>query len=938
MQRSGDKPAGNAYNNVMYASKIFFFMFLAFTIVFMVIYSIFDKESIIHRDERRFIESWNVVDADGNTFETGRTFRDNKVYNGDFTVTSKLPDNIYNNQVLCFSAYTEVSVFIGGEKSRELTIIDDSSIPGGHVKSFYVTIPLYDEDSGQEIKIVRNTSSGRPEVVPETFVTTVNGVYAFLFERYGFSFCFALVLLAFSLIVIFIGLGLMVWYRQKMKMLYGALGVFIVAAWLVTNSFLYPFTFGHYHVDGIANYMFCLLMPFGFILYVNSVQRARYKRIMSILLICCSINTAFWTVLHFTGIQPFNKSLVPIDIVLGILVLTGFIILIVDIKKGNFSKYKYTVIGFLGFLVFCTAEIYVLMFMTLKSDDLPMLIGLAFLLVFVVIQQVDDLKKIYEEKQRAVDLSDAKTKFLASMSHEIRTPINSILGMNEIILKENKDEVIDQYAKTVRSSGRMLLTLVNDVLDFSKIEAGKMEILEEEYSFSRVLSETMPMLLERAENKSLLLKTHINTDIPDGQIGDESRLKQILVNIISNAIKYTDKGSIDVTLDGSYTDEKSFELKISVKDTGRGIKKDEINTLFDAFARADRKQNSSIEGTGLGLTIVKSIVDSMGGEITVDSEYGKGSEFRVTIPVGVFDRTPAKEDYSNKDSNSEKAYVCDYTSDARILAVDDNNSNLTIVRLFLKDTGIDTELCSSGLEAVELCKKNKYDLILLDHMMPDPDGMETLKLIKNEADSLNKDTKVIVLTANAVSGSREMYMAAGFTDYLVKPMDSKKLIRTVKKYLPEEKVHLKQEESQTVNNDKDEYIGQQSNALKTDGSLKEHLLSVLPDMDYDNALLHCAGDEDILAEILTDFSNACEGKINDLKSFMQTKDYKSYLISVHAIKGNLATVGLMKQSERAKKHEFAVKEDNISFILEDFEGFIAEYKDVSERIAGCVKG
>ena len=939
MQKSANKTNENkAYGNLLYAGKIFFFMFLLFTIVFMVIYSIFDKESTLQRDEQRYIEKWTVVESNGNTFETGRSYRANKAYAGDFTVSSKLPDNISDNDVLCFRAYSEVSVSIGGGRSRNLSLVNDEKIPGGHVKSFFVTIPLYDEDSGADIIIVRNSKSDKPEIVPETFVTTINGVYNYLFNRFGLSFCLSLVILVFSLVVIAIGVGLMIWYRQKMKMIYGALGVFIVAAWLVTNSFLYPYTFGHYHVDGIANYMFCLLMPFGFILYVNSVQRARYKKTMSIIILCSAVNAALWSVLHFTGIQPFNRSLIPIDIRFALIVLAGFIILIDDIRKGNFSKYKYTVIGLFGFLVFCAAEIYTIMFTTVNNDDIPMLIGLAFLLVCVVIQQVDDLKKIYEEKQRAIDLSDAKTKFLASMSHEIRTPINSILGMNEIILKENKDEVIDKYAKTVRSSGRMLLTLVNDVLDFSKIESGKIEILEEEYSFSRVMAETMPMLLERAENKSLLLKTHINTDIPDGQIGDESRLKQILVNIISNAVKYTDKGSIDVTLDGSYTDEKSFELKISVKDTGRGIKKDEINTLFDAFARADRKQNSSIEGTGLGLTIVKSIVDSMGGEITVDSEYGKGSEFRVTIPVGVFDRTPAKEDYSNKDSNSEKAYVCDYTSDARILAVDDNNSNLTIVRLFLKDTGIDTELCSTGTEAVELCKRKKYDLILLDHMMPDPDGMETLKLIKNEADSLNKDTKVIVLTANAVSGSREMYMAAGFTDYLVKPMDSKKLINTVKKYLPEEKVHLKKEESQTVNNDKDEYIGQQSNALKTDGSLKERLLSVLPDMDYDNALLHCAGDEDILAEILTDFSNACEGKINDLKSFIQTKDYKSYLISVHAIKGNLATVGLMKQSERAKKHEFAVKEDNISFILEDFEGFIAEYKDACERIAGCVKG
>ena len=347
-------------------------------------------------------------------------------------------------------------------------------------------------------------------------------------------------------------------------------------------------------------------------------------------------------------------------------------------------------------------------------------------------------------------------------------------------------------------------------------------------------------------------------------------------------------------------------------------------------------KNSSIEGTGLGLTIVKSIVDSMGGEITVDSEYGKGSEFRVNIPVRVYDRTPVKEDYLNTESESDKDYVCDFTSDARILAVDDNNSNLTIVKLFLKETGINTGLCSNGTEALELCKKNRYDLILLDHMMPDPDGMETLKLIKNDPDSLNKDTKVIVLTANAVSGSREMYLAAGFTDYLVKPMDSKKLIKTVKKYLPEDKIHPKKEEGKAVNSISAGQTEPQKKDRIIGGSLKGRLLSVLPDMDYDNALMHCARDEDVLKEILTDFANACDGKINDLRQFMQNEDYKSYLINVHALKGNLATVGLMKQSERAKKHEFAVKEDNIGFIHEDFEGFIAEYKDVCEKIGAAV--
>ena len=905
-------------------SKVFFFLFLTFALLFTTVYSIMDKKSAIKEDEIRFIENWTVIDAEGNTFETGRSFRDNKVYNGDFTIISRLPDYISDNDVLCFGAHIEVSVYIGGSKARTLSVIDDEDVPGGHVKTFYVTIPLYAEDSGAEIRMVRNTTYAQPEVVPETFVTTMIGVYGFLFDRYGVSFCLALVLLIFSIVVITIGLGMFIRQHKRIAMLYGAIGVFIVAAWMITNSYLYPFIFGHYHVDGIVNYMYCLMLPFGFILYVNSIQQGRYLKIMTALLVCSSVNALLWTVLHFAGILQYNKALVYIDIILGILIIVGLGILIDDIRHGNFRKYKYTVIGFFGFLFFCAIEIYILMFMSLKSDDIPMLIGLAFLLVFVVIQQVEDLKKTYEEKQKAIDLSDAKTRFLAGMSHEIRTPINSILGMNEMILKENKDEVIAEYARTVRSSGRLLLSLVNDVLDFSKIEAGKVEIAKEEYSISRVLSEIMPMLTERAENKSLTLRTHINNEIPDGQIGDESRLKQVLINIINNAVKYTDTGSIDVILDGNYTDDNRFGLKISVKDTGRGIKKEEIGTLFKAFYRADEKKNSNIEGTGLGLSIVKSIIDSMGGEITVESEYGKGSVFCVNIPVGVFDRTPVKEDFNDIVSMPEESLGCDYTSDAKLLVVDDNSANLKVVKLFLKETGITPEVCSSGTEALELCKKNRYDLILLDHMMPAPDGMETLKLIKNDAESLNKQTEVIVLTANALAGSREMYIFAGFADYLVKPIDSQKLLSTVKKFLPKEKIYDRSKQ-------KDIGSPEQKGDNGSSNSLREKIKAEIPDMDYEIALSHC-GDEEIFKEILEDLTENYKERLDKLNNSLQNKDYEAYMIEVHAIKGNMATVGLMELSERARKHEFAVKEDNISFILEDHEAFFTEYKKACENM------
>ena len=275
----------------------------------------------------------------------------------------------------------------------------------------------------------------------------------------------------------------MLWYRQKIDMLYGAAGIFILSGWLVTNSFLYPFIFGHYFIDGIINYMFCLMIPFCLILYLDSLQNDRYRKYMVIFLSISTVNAFTWTILHFTGIMNFFNALIYIDIVLGIMSIVALVIGII--------------------------EILILTFLTLKLDDIPMLIGLTFLLILIVVQQVEDLRNISLEKQRAIDLSDAKTRFLANMSHEIRTPINSILGMNEMILKENKDTVIDGYAGAVRNSGGMLLTLVNDVLDFSKIESGKLEIANTDYSLSKVLRDILPIISERAQIKALDLTVEI---------------------------------------------------------------------------------------------------------------------------------------------------------------------------------------------------------------------------------------------------------------------------------------------------------------------------------------------------------------------------------------------------------------------------------------------
>ncbi|MBR5732148.1 MAG: response regulator, partial [Lachnospiraceae bacterium] len=405
-------------------------------------------------------------------------------------------------------------------------------------------------------------------------------------------------------------------------------------------------------------------------------------------------------------------------------------------------------------------------------------------------QQIRDLKTISDERQQAIDLSEAKTRFLASMSHEIRTPINAVLGMNEMILRENRDPVIDGYAKVAKSSGKMLLMMVNDVLDFSKIEAGKMEITNAEYSLSALLRDIRPMLKERADEKSLELKMVIEGEVPDRQISDEFRIRQMIINLVNNAIKYTDKGSVVLTVSGEHTEGDLFALKLRVKDTGRGIGEEDRKHLFEAFTRADIKKNRNIEGTGLGLAIVKNILDCMGGTIDVESKYGSGSVFTIVLPVETVGEELVSKDFLEKSSSTAAADAGgDYSAkDAAVLAVDDTSINLTLLSLLLKRVDVVPDVCESGLQAIQMCKEKKYDLILLDHMMPEIDGIETLKLIRESDDSLNKDTVAIVLTANATAGSRNLYLEAGFADYLTKPIDSSLLEQTMRRYLPAEKI------------------------------------------------------------------------------------------------------------------------------------------------------
>lgn len=406
------------------------------------------------------------------------------------------------------------------------------------------------------------------------------------------------------------------------------------------------------------------------------------------------------------------------------------------------------------------------------------------------------------EKNRlaAVHANETKSEFLANMSHEIRTPLNAIIGMNEMVMREQISPQAQDYSQNIYNAGQTLLAIINDILDFSKIESGKMEIVPVTYELSSVLNDVINMVARKASDKGLNLYTDVAKNIPYQLFGDEVRIRQIALNIVNNAVKYTQKGSVKLKVDWEWIDEVKILLKFSVTDTGIGIKEEDLRKLFKGFQRVDLVTNRNIEGTGLGLAITKRLVDQMNGEITVESVYGQGSTFTVTLPQVVMSDIPMGDFASayQKMHRNREAKVESFTApDARMLIVDDNKVNLVVAKGLIKKMGVQIDGVESGMEALEKIKTNHYHIILLDHMMPEMNGLETIKRMRQQEENMSKDAVIIALTANAVSGSREMYMAAGFNDYLSKPIDVIKYTEMIRKYLPPELIHDPEKEGET---------------------------------------------------------------------------------------------------------------------------------------------
>ena len=549
---------------------------------------------------------------------------------------------------------------------------------------------------------------------------------------------------------------------------------------------------------------------------------------------------------------------------------------------------------------------------------------------YCIVCFVYDLTKEKNMLEEVVRANEAKSQFLANMSHEIRTPINGILGMDSVLLKECHDENLREYAKNIQSAGQSLLSIINDILDISKIESGKMEILTIRYQLFSVLNDCYNLTKIKLQNKPVSFIMQINEKLPSWLYGDEVRIRQIINNFLSNAVKYTKEGNITFELDFEEKTDEQILLVITVRDTGIGIKEEDLGKLFESFTRIEEKRNRNIEGTGLGLNLTKNLVNLMGGEVFAESTYGKGSCFTAKIPQKIADAKPMGDfgkRYQQYLSTSDDDKLSFLAPDAKILVVDDVTMNLKVVEGLLKATKIQIDTAVSGSECLECVKTTPYQMIFLDHMMPEMDGLETLEHMKNLADNPNAQTPVIMLTANAIVGAKEEYIEAGFTDYLTKPIRETELLEMILKYLPEELVC--EHGGQGIEKSQDAQDMEQPEA-GGEGAEPLQRLEQLEGLDVKTGLIYCMNEEDFYIEMLQEFLQA--DKASQLKHFLAEEDWDNYRTTVHALKSTSLTIGAAHLSGEAKALEMAAKEGNMDYIRSHHDGVMDEYKELTDHL------
>lgn len=537
------------------------------------------------------------------------------------------------------------------------------------------------------------------------------------------------------------------------------------------------------------------------------------------------------------------------------------------------------------------------------------------ILILDVTETRNYIEEITRVREQAEQANIAKSAFLANMSHEIRTPMNAIIGLSDIIMEESRGRRVYGYTCDIKASANNLLALINDILDLSKVEAGKMELASMEYHVKALVKEVLNMMDIVASQHGLMVESEFDMTIPCSYLGDESRIKQILVNLLNNALKFTKKGHVKISVSGIQGEAEGTErLIFRVEDTGCGIREEDLEKIFENFKQLDSKRSRSAEGTGLGLSITRHLAELMQGTVKVESVYGEGSVFTVEILQKIADARPLSE-VPEPEARQEEALEPFTVKDYKVMVVDDNLINRKVARSFLQTYGIEITEAESGMEAIELVQRTQFDIIFMDHMMPVMDGIEAVQKIRNECGENGRLPVVIALTANAMEGVRENFLANGFQDFITKPLDRRAMHMVLLKWIPE---------------DRRMAGGSWIDNLQVNNDILQRIM--IEGIDTDEVAGHYAGSLEEYIELLKLYCLDGRRKLNVLQELWEEKDYEGYGIEVHALKSASANVGAMRLSSRAKELEKAVNRGDLEFVERRVSKLLAEYEEQLEHI------
>ena len=953
--------------------RVIYLSFLFFVLIFILGSSVrqYDKLGFVARKYEIMRSGWQRILPDGSRKSLNSS--EEKVLIKDLVIERQLPEEVPYALTSFYvrTVHQDISVWIDNHIVYDYTYADippfNSKIP----PIYWVRIPIRKDMLGKTIQI---EFRGRARNVENTlnsiyFGEDLSVVTAILWRS-------SLQILS-SLCLIFMGIGMWVEYilvdrkqGAERGVYYLGLCLFFIGLWMGSQVDSRQLLFNNVLLLWNLEYISLIMIPIPSLLCINKIERGSCQKEIYAICLIIAVFDALFILSAGIGLYSFIELNLPIDL---LILLTCFEIVrsFYLIKRDNpalFQELTWLIGAGTTMISFSCIELLSFFLNGYENQGKFLSIGGVLFAFQMLHAQGVEYDKVRNEKAKLEVADKIQSEFFANMSHEIRTPINTVIGMNEMILRESHDDAVLSYAQDIQASGHALLSLVNDILDFSRIESGGIKLVPKAYELADILHDINSMVRFRAEWKGLRFSIIVDEDTPAVLFGDSFRVREVILNLLDNAIKYTEKGSISLsvsfremeiaeeedaekTVQGnngvsiigpdSYllqTEEKgtdyakAVELCFTVKDTGVGIKESDQNLIFQKFQRVHAGWHQNVQGTGLGLPITHYLVNIMNGHIELQSKLGEGSSFSAYLPqlslkeecIGNYEERYLKHKGNRRDYN--KGFIA---SDAKILVVDDNELNVRLVQNLLKRTEVQMDVAFSGEECLEKMKENTYDIAYLDYMMPGMDGEETLKRIRELGieNRYGRSIPVIAFSSNMLPGMRQKYLNASFDAYLAKPVDGNELEKTLYTFLPENLIRKKSNEEFFESEMKQHNI--------TENSEEEKILN------REMGLKYCMQDEKVYREILTLFKESSAEKMQELETAFAGSDYVKYRLYAHGLKTTSLTVGAIQVSEDAKKLEHAAKqvvegvekEEAMHYIRYNHKSFMRLYQRTVQEIA-----